>query len=106
MKNIIISMVAKISKMDAEAKLLTAQVEAQSLMLSALLLTVGKNGGVEKMVESVNKAINSAMELSDDLLRSDAQMLLTQFNELLAIARLIENADAEVDLDSLTTPPL
>ena len=46
------------------------------------------------------------MELSDDLLRSDAQMLLTQFNELLAIARLIENADAEVDLDSLTTPPL
>jgi len=58
------------------------------------------------MVESVNKAINSAMELSDDLLRSDAQMLLTQFNELLAIARLIENADAEVDLDSLTTPPL
>jgi len=34
MKNIIISMVAKISKMDAEAKLLTAQVEAQSLMLS------------------------------------------------------------------------
>lgn len=106
MKNIIISMVAKISKMDAEAKLLTAQVEAQSLMLSALLLTVGKNGGVEKMVESVNKVINSAMELSDDLLRSDAQMLLTQFNELLAIARLIENADAEVDLDSLTTPPL
>ncbi|MGG5835726.1 MULTISPECIES: anti-adapter protein IraP [Enterobacteriaceae] len=106
MKNIIISMVAKISKMDAEAKLLTAQVEAQSLMLSALLLTVGKNGGVDKMVESVNKAINSAMDLSDDLLRSDAQMLLTQFNELLAIARLIEKADAEVDLDGLTTPPL
>ena len=46
MKNIIISMVAKISKMDAEAKLLTAQVEAQSLMLSALLLPGRKNCGV------------------------------------------------------------
>ncbi|MCI1898288.1 MAG: anti-adapter protein IraP [Enterobacter sp.] len=105
MKNVIFSMVAKISKMDAEAKLLTAQVEAQSLMLSAILLTVGKNGGVDKMVESVNKAINSAMDVSDDLLRSDAQLLLSQFNDLLAIARLIEKADSEIDIEALRNLP-
>ncbi|WP_061709298.1 anti-adapter protein IraP [Pseudenterobacter timonensis] len=105
MKNIIISMVAKISKMDAEAKALTAQVEAQSLLLSAMLLAVGKNGGTDKMVESVNKAINSVMEVSDDLLRSDAQMLLSEFNDLLAIARLIEKADSEIDIDALHKIP-
>jgi len=51
MKNVIISMIAKISKMDAEAKQLTARVEAQSLLLSALVLTLGKNGGVREIIE-------------------------------------------------------
>ena len=52
MKNVIISMIAKISRMDAEAKQLTARVEAQSLLLSALVLTLGKNGGVRHSDET------------------------------------------------------
>ncbi|WP_435945279.1 anti-adapter protein IraP [Dryocola sp. BD586] len=105
MKNIIISMIAKISKMDAEAKLLTAQVEAQSLLLSAMLLAVGKEGGLEHIVESVKKAINTALEASDNQLRSDTELLLSQFNELLSLTRLLAKADTEIDVEALREPP-
>ncbi len=56
MKNVIYSMLAKISKMDAEAKQLTAQVEAQALLLSAMLITIGKGGSFEEMVEAVKQS--------------------------------------------------
>lgn len=56
MKNVIYSMLAKISKMDAEAKQLTAQVEAQALLLSAMLITIGKGGSFEVMVEAVKQS--------------------------------------------------
>ncbi|MCT4703659.1 anti-adapter protein IraP [Enterobacteriaceae bacterium H20N1] len=105
MKNIIISMIAKISKMDAEAKLLTAQVEAQSLLLSAMLLAVGKEGGLEQIVESVKKAINTALEASDNLLKSDTELLLTQFNELLSLTQLLAKADTEIDVKALRELP-
>ncbi|WP_034913173.1 anti-adapter protein IraP [Erwinia sp. 9145] len=97
MKNIILSMLAKISKIDAENKKLSAQVEAQSLLLSALVLTVGKNGGVTEMVESVNKAINSVLDSSDEMMKSDAQLLLAEFHQLLSMTQLIGKADSEVD---------
>lgn len=61
MKNLILSVIAKISKMDAEAKELAAKVEAQSLLIGALLLTIGKNGGMNEMLENVRKAINAAL---------------------------------------------
>ncbi|WP_075181037.1 anti-adapter protein IraP [Pantoea sp. 1.19] len=111
MKNVIFGMLAKISKMDAEAKQLTAQVEAQALLLSALVLTVSHKGGVEQMVESVNKAINSVLASSDDIVKSDAELLLGEFHELLSVTRLIEQADSELDQEALTslsdetTPP-
>ncbi|RKQ38082.1 anti-adapter protein IraP [Enterobacter sp. R1(2018)] len=105
MKNIIISMIAKISKMDAEAKILTAQVEAQSLLLSAMLLAVGKEGGLEHIVESVKKAINTALEASDNQLRSDTELLLSQFNDLLSLTRLLAKADTEIDVEALREPP-
>ncbi|MEJ5112402.1 anti-adapter protein IraP [Erwinia billingiae] len=101
MKNVIFSMLAKISKMDAESKQLTAQVEAQSLLIGALTLTVGKNGGMTRMVESVNKAINSVLDSQDDVLRSDADILLNEFRNLLEVTRLIEQADAELDQEAL-----
>lgn len=101
MKNIIISMIAKISKMDAESKLLTAQVEAQSLLLSAMLLAVGKEGGLEQIVESVKKAINTALEASDNLLKSDTELLLVQFNELLSLTQRLAKADKEIDVKAL-----
>lgn len=105
MKNVIISMIAKISKMDAEAKLLTAQVEAQSLLLSAMLLTLGKQGGADEMVESVKKAINAALDSSDSPLKTDAELLLTQFNELLSITTLLETKDPEINLEALQEIP-
>lgn len=101
MKNIIISMIAKISRMDADAKQLTAQVEAQSLLLSAMLLTVGKNGGMEQIVEGVKKAINTVLEESDNLLKTDTELLLSQFNNLLSLTQVLDKADAEIDVDSL-----
>jgi hypothetical protein len=103
MKNVIISMIAKISKMDADAKRLTAQVEAQSLLLSALMLTIGKSGGVREIIENVKKAINTAIEATDSPLKSDAEMLLAEFTELLAVTRLLDDADAEIDYKSLNT---
>ena len=42
MNNVILSIIAKISAMDAESKQLAAQVEAQSLLISALMLAIGK----------------------------------------------------------------
>ncbi len=101
MKNIIISMIAKISKMDAESKLLTAQVEAQSLLLSAMLLAVGKEGGLEPIVESVKKAINTALEAADNHLKSDTELLLAQFNDLLTLTQRLAKADAEIDVRAL-----
>lgn len=101
MKNVIISMIAKISKMDAEAKQLTARVEAQSLLLSALMLTIGKNGGVREIIENVKKAINTAVDGTESPLKSDAEMLLAEFTELLSVTRLLDEADVEIDYKSL-----
>ncbi|WP_435930587.1 anti-adapter protein IraP [Dryocola sp. BD613] len=105
MKNIIISMIAKISKMDAESKLLTARVEAQSLLLSATLLAVGKDGGLEPIVESVKKAINTALEASDNLLKSDTELLLAQFNDLLLLTQRLAKAETEIDVNALQGLP-
>lgn len=105
MKNVILSMIAKISKMDAEAKLLAARVEAQSLLLGALLLTVGKNGGVIEMIENVKKAINAALDTDDNLLKSDAEILLNEFNNLLALTQLLESGDTDINYESLNALP-
>ncbi|GEM_PF-207235 len=101
MTNIILGMIAKISKMDAETKQLTARVEAQTLLLSAFLLTVSKEGGVVEMIEAVKKAINTAIELAESPLKSDAEILLNEFNEILSFAQLITNANAELDVQAL-----
>ena len=44
MKNVVLGMLAKISQIDAGMKQLTARIEAQSLLISALLLAVSKEG--------------------------------------------------------------
>lgn len=101
MKNVIISMIAKISRMDADAKQLTARVEAQSLLLSALVLTLGKNGGVHEIIDNVKKAINTAIEAAESPLKSDAEMLLSEFSDLLSVTQLLDEADSEIDYKSL-----
>ncbi|EOY5404444.1 anti-adapter protein IraP [Cronobacter sakazakii] len=101
MNNVIYSMIAKISKMDAEAKILTAQVEAQALLLSAMLMTIGKNGGMDEMIEGVKKAINAAPDAEDNAFKSDTEILLNQFNELLSIACVLDKEKPELDIDAL-----
>lgn len=108
MKNLILGVIAKISKMDAEAKQLAAKVEAQSLLIGALLLTMGKNGGMNEMLDNVKKAINAALDAADTPLKSDAEMLLREFNELLQLTQLLEENDVDIDAEALkaaSTPP-
>lgn len=99
MKNVVLSMLAKISKIDAGMKQLTARVEAQSLLISALVLAVSKEGGVTEMIEGANKAINTVIDSaeSDDLLKSDAAILLSELQHLLNISRAVDGADDEID---------
>ncbi|KKW49558.1 anti-RssB factor [Pantoea ananatis] len=99
MKNVVLSMLAKISQIDAGMKQLTARVEAQSLLISALVLAVSKEGGVTEMIESANKAINTVIDSaeSDDLLKSDAAILLNELQNLLNISRAVDSADDEID---------
>lgn len=98
MKNVILGVIAKISAMDAETKQLTARVEAQALLLSALLLAIGKEGGVEEVVESVKKAINATLELADTPLKSDAEILLNEFSGLLVLSSLIDKSDSTIEI--------
>lgn len=105
MKNLILSVIAKISKMDAEAKELAAKVEAQSLLIGALLLTIGKNGGMNEMLENVRKAINAALEAADTPLKSDSEMLLNEFNNLILLTQLLETNDSEISIESLKEAP-
>ena len=104
MKSVILSMLAKISKMDAETKELVAQTEAQALLLSALTLTVGKNGGVDELVSTINQAINTVLESSDDLLKSDAQLLLTKFQEQLNLTQRVDE-ESKAYLKRVSHPP-
>lgn len=99
MKNVVLSMLAKISQIDAGMKQLTARVEAQSLLISALVLAVSKEGGVTEMIESANKAINTVIDAaeSDDLLKSDAAILLSELQNLLNISRAVDSADDEIN---------
>ncbi|MGK3126452.1 anti-adapter protein IraP [Candidatus Pantoea formicae] len=112
MKNVVLSMIAKISHIDENMKQLTARVEAQSLMISALVLAVSKQGGVTDLIEGANKAINTVIESvdSDEVLKSDAAILLSEFQNLLTISREVDGADEEIDheglseLTGMTTP--
>lgn len=101
MNNVILSIIAKISAMDAENKQLAAQVEAQSLLISALMLAIGKEGGVAELVGNVTKAINSVLESSEDILKSDAELLLTKFQEQIALTQLINTHEDKINQDAL-----
>ncbi len=97
MNNVILSIIAKISSMDAENKQLAAQVEAQSLLISALMLAVGEEGGVTELVGNVTKAINSVLESSEDMLKSDAELLLAKFQEQIALTQLIHTHEDKIN---------
>ncbi|GME47194.1 MULTISPECIES: anti-adapter protein IraP [unclassified Pantoea] len=103
MKNVVLSMLAKISHIDAGMKQLTARVEAQSLLISALVLAVSREGGVTEMIESANKAINTVIDSaeSDELLKSDAAILLSELQALLSISTAVDSAEGEINHEAL-----
>ncbi len=90
---LITEILTKLAKTDARMKDLTALVEAQSLMLAALVLTVGK-GSSSVMAVNIQKAISSAREASEEILQSDADLLLAHFIRLMSVSQFIE-ANAE-----------
>lgn len=71
-------------------KELTAQIEAQSLVVAALTLTVGKGGGLDEMVASINKSINSVLETPD------AELLLVKFHEQVELTRAVSKESDEI----------
>lgn len=89
MKHLVIDILMKLAKMDVEAKELTAQVEAQSLLVAALLLTAGKEGS-DSIEKNISNAILAASRASPDVIQSDIDLLLTHINRLLAVTRSID----------------
>src|SRR5471030_207997 len=89
MKNLIIDILKKLAKADAATKELTAQVEAQSLLLAALMLTVGK-GSSSVMATNIQKAILSAASASEEILQTDVDLLMTHFVRLITVSQFIE----------------
>ncbi|GLR11016.1 anti-adapter protein IraP [Mixta theicola] len=89
MKHLVIDILMKLAKMDVEAKEITAQVEAQSLLIAALLLTAGKEGS-DSIEKNVNNAILAASRATPDVIQSDIDLLLTHINRLLAVTHYID----------------
>ncbi|PLV61227.1 anti-adapter protein IraP [Erwinia sp. E602] len=93
MKQLVIDILMKLAKMDVDTKELTAQVEAQSLLIAALLLTTGK-GESSSIAENINNAIVTASRAGDEFLQSDIDLLLTHVNRLLAVTRQVDQTAA------------
>ena len=89
MRQLVIDILLKMAKMDVEAKELMAQVEAQSLLIAALLIQAKENNSLT-ISDTVQEAIVTASRASQEFLQSDVDLLLTHVNRLLAVASYIE----------------
>ncbi|MCU5773290.1 anti-adapter protein IraP [Erwiniaceae bacterium BAC15a-03b] len=89
MKQLVIDILMKLAKMDVDSKELTAQVEAQSLLIAALLLTAGKEGS-NNISQNIQNAVQMATESPAAFLQSDVDLLLTHVNRLLAVTRYVD----------------
>lgn len=95
MKNLMIDVLIKLSKVEVESKELVAQVEAQSLLIAALVLSAGKDA-TDDLSENIHNAVLAAAQSSQDILQSDVEMILAQFDRLLKVTRFVaEHADEE-----------
>jgi len=90
MKQLVIDILMKIARVEVEVKELTAQVEAQSLVVAALVLTAGKGDGAATISENIQNAIVAATTSGEGFLQSDIDLLLTHVNRLLAVTRYID----------------
>jgi len=89
MRQLVIDILLKLAKMDVDAKELTAQLEAQSLLVAALLVQAKQDNSLT-ISETVQDAIVTASQSSTEFLQSDVDLLLTHINRLLAVARYVE----------------
>lgn len=96
MKQLVIDILMKLAKMDVDNKELTAQVEAQSLLIAALLLTAGKEGS-SSISENIQNAVVTASRSGDGFLQTDVDLLLTHVNRLLAVTRYVDDAASTED---------
>ncbi|TPG57657.1 anti-adapter protein IraP [Ewingella americana] len=95
MKNLMIDVLIKLSKVEVESKELVAQVEAQSLLIAALVLSAGKDA-TDSLSENIHHAVLAAAQSSQDILQSDVEMILAQFDRLLKVTRFVaEQAEEE-----------
>jgi hypothetical protein len=93
MKNLMIDVLIKLSKVEVEAKELVAQVEAQSLLIAALVLSVGKESQ-DDISTNIHNAVLAAAKSSDEILQSDVELILSHFDRLLKVTRFVaENAE-------------
>ncbi|AUX71871.1 anti-adapter protein IraP [Erwinia pyrifoliae] len=96
MKQLVIDILMKLARMDVDTKELTAQVEAQSLVLAALLLTVGKEDS-PSIAENIQNAILTVSRGGEGFLQTDVDLLLTHVNRLLAVTRYVDEATPAED---------
>lgn len=89
MRQLVIDILLKLAKIDVDAKELTAQLEAQSLLVAALLVQAKQDNSLT-ISETVQDAIVTASQSSTEFLQSDVDLLLTHINRLLAVASYVE----------------
>ncbi len=89
MRQLVIDILLKLAKMDVDAKELTAQIEAQSLLVAALLVQAKQDNSLT-IAETVQDAIVTASRSSAEFMQSDVDLLLTHINRLLAVASYVE----------------
>ena len=89
MRQLVIDILLKLAKMDVDAKELTAQIEAQSLLVAALLVQAKQENSLT-ITETVQDAIVTASRSSAEFMQSDVDLLLTHINRLLAVASYVE----------------
>jgi len=66
-----------------------AQVEAQSLLIAALLIQAKQDNNLT-ISDTVQDAILTASRAGQQFLQSDVDLLLTHINRLLAVASYVE----------------
>lgn len=93
MKQLVVDILMKLSKMDVDAKELTAQVEAQSLLVAALLINARKSNE-QSISDNVQDAIVTASRSSSEFMQTDVDLLLTHVNRLLAVTSYVESKTA------------
>lgn len=89
MQNLISAILIKMAKAESQSKDLTAQVDAQSLLMAALFITLRK-GERSSLTTNIRKAMAAASVASKEILQSDADLLLMHINRLISITQFVE----------------